>query len=248
MAQEVGMKDNFSQDSANYGRYRPTYPEDLFLYLVDLVRERGIAWDCATGNGQFAAALAPFFRRIEATDISPQQMAEAPRAQNIFYSKVPAEETDFPPGYFDLITVAQAVHWFDFSKFYREVNRCLKPGGIICIAGYGLLRLNPATNKIIDHFYQEIIGPYWDPERKYLDDAYTSIPFPFEEFETPRFAIKDTWTIEHLLGYLRTWSAVKHFQKENHCDPVGEIAASLKEEFGAAGEITFPLFLRIGKK
>jgi SAM-dependent methyltransferase len=174
-------------------------------------------------------------------------MLEAKQANNIFYSCTPAEKTDFPNNYFDLVTVAQAVHWFDFSAFYKEVKRVLKPGGIICVTGYGLIRANRATNNIIDHFYEEIVGPYWDPERKYLEESYTTLPFPFKEIKAPAFVMKKTWTLEHLIGYLRTWSAVNHFQKENNYDPVNSIAGSLKESYGKAREVTFPILIRIGK-
>ena len=242
------MKDNFSHNSANYSRYRPGYPEALIQFLLQLVKNREVAWDCATGNGQFATLLAPYFNRVEATDISRQQMAEAIQAPNLFYTCTPAEKTDFPSHHFDLVTVAQAVHWFDFSHFYEEVKRCLKPGGIICITGYGLLRSNNATNMIIDHFYKNIVGPYWDPERKYLEESYVTIPFPFMEIPSPQFSMKYCWTLEHLLGYLRTWSAVNHFQKKQNYDPVEEIAASLKKSFGAGQEVVFPLLLRVGKK
>lgn len=247
MAQKIRMKDNFSHNSSNYSRYRPTYPKELVHYLVSLVNSREIAWDCGTGNGQFAKAVAPFFKRVEATDISQQQMGEAKLAKNIIYTCTPAEKTDFPTHYFDLVTVAQAVHWFDFEGFYEEVKRVLKPGGMICITGYGLLRTDNATNSIIDHFYKNVVGPYWDPERKYLEASYETIPFPFEEIEAPDFVMKYTWTIEHLLGYLRTWSAVNHFEKKLHFDPVEEIAARLKESFGAVREVAFPIFLRIGR-
>lgn len=240
------MKDNFSKDSKNYSLYRPEYPEELVQYLVKLVKNRENLWDCGTGNGQLAAALAPYFKRVEATDISKEQMAEAKKAPNIFYTCAPAEKADFPAAFFDLVTVAQAVHWFNFEDFYREVRRVLKPGGTVCITGYGLLRANTQTNGIIDHFYNEIIGPYWDPERKYLERKYRTIPFPFEEIKAPQFLIKYSWTLEQLLGYLRTWSAVAHFHKDKHYDPVEKIAPSLLESFGHQGEVTFPVLLRIG--
>lgn len=241
------MKDNFSNNSPNYSRYRPTYPDELIQYLVTLVKNRGVLWDCGTGNGQLAAALAPYFDRVEATDISLEQMAGAKQLQNVFYSRAPAEKTEFPGSYFDLVTVAQAVHWFNFEEFYREVRRVLKTNGILCVTGYGLLRANPETNRIIDHFYNNIIGPYWDPERKYLEEEYTTIPFPFKKIETSGFVINYTWSLEQLMEYLRSWSAVNHFQKAEQFDPVKEIEAPLRERFGKEGEVTFPVLLRVGR-
>ncbi len=168
---------------------------------------------------------------------------------NINYSLQPAEKTNFPDNYFDLITVAQAIHWFDFSQFYKEVNRTLKPGGIIAVIGYGLIKSNEQTNDLINHFfYRNIVGPYWDPERGYLDDGYRSIQFPFEEIQTPDLEMEFSWDFEHLMGYLKTWSAVKHFQNKNAYDPVDVISEDLRTAFGERRLVIFPLFLRLGQK
>lgn len=242
------MKDNFSKESEQYSQFRPKYPAELFSFLESRVEHKDAAWDCGTGNGQVAGELAKFFKRVDATDISQQQLDSAVKVSNINYSLQPAEKTNFPDNSFDLITVAQAIHWFDFSQFYNEVNRTLKPGGIIAVIGYGLFKSNEETNELIDHFYRDIIGPYWDPERRYLDDGYGSIKFPFEEIQTPDLEMEFSWDFEHLIGYLKTWSAVKHFQNKRGYDPVDAISGDLKSAFGERGVVKFPLFLRVGQK
>lgn len=241
------MKDNFSTRSDLYAKFRPHYPTELFLYLESLLSRTERAWDCGTGNGQVAAALALKFREVEATDISEQQLENAIRLPNINYSRQPAEKTGFPDAYFDLVTVAQAVHWFEHEKFFREVQRTLKPGGLIALMGYGLVRSNEATNKLIDHFYREIVGPYWDEERTYLESEYETIPFPFEELRPPFFSIEATWDLEHLVGYLRTWSAVKHYEKDQEEDPVDLVYRDLKKAFGSRNTIHFSVILRVGR-
>ena len=242
------MKDNFSKNSSEYAQFRPKYPAELFSFLENRVEEKEAAWDCGTGNGQVAGELANFFIRVEATDISQQQLDNAIKLSNINYSLQPAEKTNFPDNYFDLITVAQAIHWFDFSQSYKEVNRTLKPGGILAVIGYGLFKSNEQTNDLIDHFYRDIVGPFWDPERRYLDDGYCSIQFPFEEIQSPGFEMEFSWDFEHLIGYLKTWSAVKHFQNKNGYDPVTVISGDLRTAFGERSVVKFPLFLRVGKK
>lgn len=242
------MKDNFSTKSLDYARFRPTYPAALFDFLKNLTGTAMTAWDCGTGNGQVACELARFIERVEGTDISSEQMKNACTAPNIYYSQQPAEKTNFQGSYFDLITVAQAIHWFQFEEFYKEVNRTLKPAGIIAVIGYSLFKSNKETDELIKHFYEDLIGPHWDPERKYLDDDYKTIPFPFEEIAVPQFKMTATWSYGHLLGYLKTWSAVKHFQKKNDFNPVDKISDELQKAFGDAGEIHFPLLLRVGRK
>lgn len=243
----MSMKDNFSEKSDNYARYRPGYPQELFDFIKALLKNKRRAWDCGTGNGQVAAVLADFMEEVYATDISAAQLEEATEKRNIRYSKQPAENTNFPDDFFDLVTVAQAIHWFDFSKFYKEVKRVLKPSGYIAVMGYSLFKSNKETNKVIEHFYKEIIGPYWDPERIYLDEEYKTIPFPFKEVETPHFQLKEKWSLERLIGYLNTWSAVKHYEKQVGSNPVELIKEDLKQSFGKEGEVRFHIILRLGQ-
>lgn len=241
------MKDNFSIASDNYARFRPTYPPELFNFLRKLCSSREKAWDCGTGNGQVAGELAEFFQEVCATDISVNQLSQAIQKPNIHYTKQTSEMTNFSDACFDLITVAQAVHWFDFDRFYSEAKRVLKKGAPIAIFGYGLFRSNPETDRVIDHFYRKIVGPYWDSERRYLDEKYQTIPFPFKELETPEFRINSKWTVERLLGYLNTWSAVRHYEKQERKNPVGLIEEDLRSSFGEVGEVNFPILLRVGR-
>ena len=131
-------KDLFSTQAAMYAKYRPAYPPALFEYILQFVSSHETAWDCATGNGQAALELAQHFRRVEATDISEAQILHAVKHPSINYSVSSAEHTDFPHRTFDLVTVAQAYHWFDFSAFEMEVKRVLKRSGVVAVWGYSL--------------------------------------------------------------------------------------------------------------
>ena len=241
------MKDNFSFKSHNYRRFRPQYPDTVFAFIREKLKGFSAAWDCGTGNGQVAGKLAEYIDRIEATDISENQIKNAVKKKNIHYSIQPAEQTSFAENTFDLVICGQSFHWFDFDRFYQEVQRCLKPDGIIVIMGYGLFKSNAETNKVIHKFYTEIIGPYWDPERKYLDENYQTIPFPFTEVTSPEFIQEYQWELSHLLGYLRTWSAVKHYEKAVGEDPVDLIADDLQKSFGKNNKVVFPILFRMGK-
>ena len=242
------MKDNFSTASDQYAQYRPTYPDAFFSYLSTLIPQSKTAWDCGTGNGQVAAKLASLFETVYATDISASQIDHAPKLPNILYSIQAAEKTHFPDNHFDLIVVAQAIHWFDFERFYAEVNRTSKQESLLVVMGYGLLKIAPEIDALIANFYKEVIGPYWDAERCYIDEMYQTIPFPFEEIAAPNFSNTLEWTCEHLLGYLSTWSAVKHYIKTNGVNPLDLIAEDLNYAYGnEMRQVDFPLLLRIGK-
>jgi SAM-dependent methyltransferase len=240
------MKDLFSSHSKDYSQYRPGYPAELYNFLRKLCREKGRAWDCGTGNGQVAGELAAFFEQVYATDISINQLSQAVQKPNIHYTKQAAENTIFPDAHFDLVTVGQAVHWFDFEKFNSEVKRVLKKDAVIAIFGYALFRSNVETDEIIRHFYNDIIGPFWAPERRFLEEKYRTIPFPFKEIEAPKIEMKQNWSFERLIGYLNTWSAVKAYQKEHKKNPVELVKEELQKSFGEVGEVNFPILLRVG--
>jgi SAM-dependent methyltransferase len=244
------MKDLFSGHSSDYARFRPSYPKEAIEYIISKVRNRGSAWDCGTGSGQLAILLADFFDRVHATDISAKQIENAPRPANVTYSVAAAEAPVFPRHCFDLITVGQAIHWFDFEKFYEVVRYTLKPGGAIAILGYGLLSVGQAVDQVISRLYTDLLGRYWDSERKYLDENYETIPFPFEEIEsTHSFAQRVEWTFDQFTGYLNTWSAVKHFERATGKNPVAELADQFKHSWGTNTTrcVTFPTLIRIGR-
>lgn len=241
------MKDNFSTQAAAYAQFRPYYPHDMISYIVSLVAHKNAALDVATGNGQVAAALAPYFEQVYGTDISAQQLENAVQAPNLTYKVGSAENTGFNDAQFDLITVAQAIHWFNFDAFYAEVRRVLKPDGLLAVMGYGLLTTNPETDVILSHFYKNIVRPYWDAERGYLDDNYTTIPFPFTEVKASRFFNRLSWTFSQLMGYLETWSATQHYIRKNGVNPVSLIYDELKISWEQGDkQVTFPLLLRLG--
>lgn len=244
------MKDNFSKQSDLYSRFRPGYPKQLFDFLIPLVPDKKYAWDCATGNGQVAVQLSKYFKEVYATDLSAAQINNAEKRKNIFYSVESAEETLLPDNKFDLITIAQAIHWFDFKSFYKQVNRTLKPGGVIAVIGYDVFRINKEINCLIDDFYRKTTGPYWDKERKYIDEHYSTIPFPFKEIDTPGFSMSYNWEIEQVIGYLNTWSAVQHYIRKNNENPVDKFSVQLKAVWGNVlkRKVSFPAFMRTGRK
>jgi SAM-dependent methyltransferase len=244
------FKDYFSQHANAYARYRPHYPPALFEYLASLPAQHHTAWDCATGNGQAALGLTPYFQRVIATDASPEQLANAFPHEKITYRVARAESAGLPPGSVDLITVAQAVHWFDIPAFFEEARRTLKPGGAIAVWAYGLSRISPSLDPIVDRFYSETVGPYWPSERKYVDDGYRSLVFPFDELQAPDFTVELSWSLAGLLGYLRTWSPVRRFIEAHGRDPVDDIEAELASAWGDASEekpVRLPLNMRVGR-
>jgi len=243
------MKDNFSNQATEYAIYRPTYPKELYEYLFSLTKNKGAAWDCATGNGQVARELALHFETVYATDISENQINQALKLPNIVYKVESSDQADVPDHSFDLITVAQAIHWFNFEAFYSEVRRTLKPEGLFAVIGYGVMFIDKKVDAAVHKLYEDILGKYWDPERKYIEEGYKTIPFPFKEITAPHFQIKTTWNFNQLTGYLNTWSSLQHYKKANDRNPLEYMFTELKEAWGSDAEkdVHFPILLRVGQ-
>lgn len=243
------FKDYFSKRSEDYAKYRPNYPAELFEYLASIAPNRELAWDCATGNGQAACALAEFFERVIATDASASQIEHAARDAKVLYKVATAEDSGLETASVDLITVAQALHWLELEKFYGEVRRVLKTKGVLAVWSYNLINISAEIDEVIRKFYKEVVGPYWPPERRFVEEGYRSLPFPFDEIETPQFHMRARWTLSDLTGYVRTWSATQKFIEKNEADPVADIEDELLALWGDAEQIkqvSWPLKLRVG--
>lgn len=241
------MKDLFSNDSLLYQQARPSYPHSVMQEILKFVPERQFAWDCGAGSGQFTQLLTPYFDHIVATDISANQLQNAPYFENVSYQIQAAEKTTFADHSFDLITVAQAIHWFNFEEFYQEVQRTLKPNGIFAVIGYGLIHVeHNLINQKIQHLYSHTLQGYWDHERRFIDQAYQTIPFPFAEYPVDEVKMQYQWSATQLLKYLSTWSAIKHYERTQRQNPLIDLAESL-ELFDTLLKIEFPVFLRIGR-
>lgn len=242
-------KDLFSKQTFSYAKYRPTYPRELFEYIMGFVKSKGTAWDCGTGNGQAATVLAEYFQHVKATDISEKQLAAATIKANIEYSVSAAEHTPFKDNIFDLITVAQAYHWFNFTAFEKEARRVGKPGSLVSIWGYNLISSeNQSLNNSVAHFYTKVVGPYWDAERRFVEEDYKTVPFNFPLVSEKTFVIESKWRKPDFIGYLNSWSAVQNFIGAKGMNPVEQFAKEIDpllrdDEFIT---VSFPVFLKMG--
>jgi ubiquinone/menaquinone biosynthesis C-methylase UbiE len=244
------MKDLFSKQAKTYAQFRPEYTDELYGFILQHVDNQQVAWDCATGNGQAAKVLAGHFTKVYATDLSQKQLDNAVQKENIFFSNQTAESTNFDDNTFDLITVAQAVHWFDFDKFYAEAKRVAKPNATIAVWGYGNIKFD---DKELDgqmwDFYSNRVGKYWNFERRHIEEEYRTLPFPFEEIVSPKFSIVRKWQRHEFEGYLNSWSAVQNCKNTEGVNPVDDFMLDLSAVWGEFERklLRFPLFLKMGK-
>jgi SAM-dependent methyltransferase len=244
------FKDHFSGHAPDYSSFRPTYPAALYEYLASLAPAHDLAWDCATGNGQAALGLAPFFRTVVATDASRKQIGQARPHERVAYVVAPAERSPLPDATVDVVTVAQAVHWFDLERFYAEVRRVTKPGGVLAVWCYHLHTVSPEVDAAFRRLYADVLGPYRPPEWRLTESGYTELALPFEEFSPPRFQIARRWALDRLLDYVRTWSACRRFLRETGSDPTDVVRRELETAWGDPAEdleIVWPLHMKVGR-
>jgi ubiquinone/menaquinone biosynthesis C-methylase UbiE len=243
-------KDHFSGHADQYEAFRPTYPSALFAYLATLCTRHELAWDCATGNGQAAVALAPYFGCVIATDASEKQIDQARPNDRVHYFVAPADAAPLENASVDLVTVAQALHWFDLPRFYAEVKRVTVPGGVIAVWCYQRHTIAPEIDAIVDRFYSDIVGADWPPERRLVEEGYHTLPFPFVEVAPPRFEMVHSWDLNHVLGYLGSWSSTQRYRKRTGDDPLDLIRGDLVAAWDDPRQprnVTWPLQVRVGQ-
>lgn len=240
------FKDLFSLQAADYARFRPVYPPELYAWLAAQAPARRLAVDVGTGNGQAAVALAAHFQRVIGVEPSDGQRANATPAPNVDYRPGTAEATGLDAGSADLLTVAQAIHWFKHDAFFREVRRVVRPQGLLAFWCYGLTTISPEIDAAVHVYYENMLGPYWEPERKMVEQGYRNIAVPFNAIAVPPFEMQLSWTFEHLLGYLGTWSPRKRFLEEKGKDALELALPGLRQAWGAHGlrPVRWPLSVR----
>jgi SAM-dependent methyltransferase len=240
--------DHFSGHASDYAEYRPQYPEALYRFLTDNCQQHELAWDCATGNGQAALSLAGYFEHVVATDASAEQIVAAEAHLNISYFVAPAENSGIAAAFVDLVTVAQALHWFDTEAFFAEVTRIVKPGGLLAAWSYEKSSVDADIDPILDAIFDEV-EDYWPPERDIVMNRYRDIEFSWPEIEVPPISMIEDWKVEQMLGYCRTWSAARRYYVDRGVDPVAAHESELRNAWGEARRaVSWPLTIRVVRR
>lgn len=244
------FEDHFSKQAETYAQYRPQYPDEIYAYLASVSPGLSLAWDCGTGNGQAAVGLAKHFDKVHATDASAEQISRAYQNEKVDYHVEPAEHVSLNDSSTDLVTVAVAIHWFNFDEFYREVKRVLRPNGIIAAWTYNLTEITPEIDQLVEEYYKGILDGYWPERIRYLEEKYETLPFPFEEIAPPAFVMEINWNLIQLAGFFNSWSATQRYKADKGHHPLEIIWPKLTAAWGDENEprlIRWPLHFRVGR-
>lgn len=249
MRPSSSFPDHFSILAGGYARHRPGYPAELFDWLAAVAPGRVSAWDAATGSGQAAAALAERFGVVVATDASLAQLARARPAPGLHYAVAASEGCPLLDQFFDVVTIGQALHWFDLDRFWPEVRRVLRPRGVVAAWTYDVVEISPEVDRVLTWFNRELVSRCWPPERRHVETGYRELSFPFARLRPPGFAMETEWTLADLLGYLSTWSAVGRYRLTLGEDPLERLRPPLAAAWGSAPRrrLRWPLTVRAGR-
>lgn len=251
MTRMSSFADHFSGHSAEYASGRPTYPDALFAALAELSPSRNLAWDAGTGNGQAATGLKRYFKAVIATDASAQQIERAQHMEGVDYRVARAEASGLPANAADLVTVAQALHWFNREQFYAEVRRVLRPAGVLAAWCYAIAQVTPNVDAVVERLYSDVVGPYWPPERHDVENGYADYVLPGNELPPPKGCfVEAEWNCEQFLRYLRSWSATQRYMQTLGADPLDQIREALIQAWGEpqhVKRVRWPLHARIAR-
>ena len=247
----MSFKDHFSSHAASYATYRPSYPPALAAWLASIAPETGVALDVGAGSGQLSLLLAEHFAKVVATDPSAEQVERAVRHPRIDYRIARAEQCDLSDGSIDLLTAAQAAHWFDLPAFFAEARRLLKPGGAIALISYAGMEHSSPIEPLIDAFRLDTLEQYWPAERRLVENGYEDIDLPFEPIAAPPFFIEVQWPLAAMVGYIDTWSAIRAMEKEEGRAKFDRFLADLATNWGNPDRIRrirWPLAIVAGRR
>lgn len=243
--------DHFSETARSYAAFRPSYPVALIDHLAMLAPARELAWDCGTGSGQAAVLLAERFTRVVATDASKEQLAHAVVHPRVVYRVALEGDSGLPGASTDLVTAAQALHWFDLRRFFDEARRVMKPNGVFAAWSYARVEVDEAVDRVLAWFYSERVGRYWPPARRMVEDGYRELELPFDELDSGTWSMESSLDRRELCGYVGTWSAVKECRSREGRDPIAELDLLLAAAWPDPAEkrrARWPVALRVGRR
>lgn len=237
--------------AANYAGARPGYPPELFAWLAQQCPRWRLAWDAGCGNGQASVALAGQFNEVYATDPSAAQIANAIPHERVHYAVESAEECGLADTTVNLVTVAQAYHWFEHARFCTEARRVLAPDGVVALWSYAESRVAPGVDEIVGELHHGTLAQDWPAARRHVLDRYRDLPFPFRALPVPAFEMRSDWTLPQYLAYLSSWSASQRYLERTGVDPVAAIAEQMRAVWGApetVRRVEWPLLLLAGRR
>ncbi len=242
------IHERFDRVAEGYAAYRPSCPPELIRKIASLCRNHEQVWEPGCGSGQVTPFLASAFDSVLATDPAPAAIAQAPAIKGVRFEVGDASRCSLGDGKADLIAVAQASHWFNMSVFVEEARRVAAPDAVVALWCYDRPRVSTEVDAVIDHLYFDVLKGCWDAGREHIDTRYTDLSFPFKALDVEVPDYQASWTVDGMLGYLRTWSAVDVVAERGDGDAIAVIDSDLKRAWGSETRtVCWPVGIRAGR-
>ena len=210
--------------------------------------------------------LAKIYKNVIATDTSPKQLEFAIKLPNIRYQLTPPtmsitelEQNVATQSSVDLVTIAAALHWFDLPQFYKQVKWVLKkPNGVIAAWTYTMPEINESVGAVFKPFDTVDCEPFWEPQRKLVDNKYMSIDFPFEPVDGvdntgpfDQFVLEKVMNLDNYFTFIRSCSGYQTAKDKGVELLTDNVIDKFKVAWNVDGQsqkvARFPIYLRIGQ-
>ncbi|KAL4426897.1 hypothetical protein ABPG74_008821 [Tetrahymena malaccensis] len=230
----------------NYDKYRPKYPSKFFDLILKDLNSKESYLDVGCGTGQMLFKLNSHFKIAVGTDLSEKQVSVATEkiSNNQNYMNVKVIQSDANnlisslqknslPLNYDLVTVGQALHWFEVEKFLQLTQSKIlnqNQNSRLAVAAYywdGFdidINNEQLSGKQIHEQYYNSIKNYYDFDRDNLYSNYKHYPFNkyFEQTSEDSFIEKDIFQLDDLVRYMKTSSAYNTLVEQNSKNPIFE--------------------------
>lgn len=226
------MKPVYSTSPALYRDCRPSYGSEIYSHISSLLKDNQKAWDCACGSGQATIEVAKFVDYVIGTDPDPSQLEKGAIAGNVDYLRASETVETFGEESIDLVTVATGIHWINRPKFYKEVERVLKKGGVLATWGYTGVDLNSEIDAVIKGIVKTHLMPYYPKEILIAFNGYQDIELPMNKIQSPNFDVVHNWDFEKLMNYIQSFTAMQRYLKTHGKSAVSLFRDELLEAWG----------------
>jgi SAM-dependent methyltransferase len=198
----------FSDRAGDYARARPSYPAAAVDAILDglLPPARLTVADVGAGTGIFARLLAERGAAVVAVEPNAAMRDAATPHARVTWRDGAAEATGLPFAEHDLVTVAQAFHWFHVDPALEEFQRVLRPRGRLAILWNRRNRADAFTLGYCAAL--EAIDGEAPAERSVFDPAVVTATRRFANQRLVQFDFRQPLTLDDLLGRARSTSTV----------------------------------------
>ncbi len=233
----------FSNRVDNYIKFRPDYPADVVLFLMQqhILKQDSIIADIGSGTGISTALFLNNGNFVYGVEPNTEMRLAAERLlanyKNFRSIKATAENTTLQDNSIDLIIAGQAFHWFDKEKSKAEFKRILKPQGTVVLMWNDRRTDSTEFLRLYEDFIKEFATDYSEVNHKNIDEKIFNTFFGESNYKLESFNNYQYLDYEGLKGRILSSSYMPAEGHQNF-DPMLTELKKLFDRFQENGKIT----------